>query len=326
MRRAKMPRCWWRRVGAVVAAGTALVVGAAEPGRAEEGGAGHYLPGAMSTFVDVVPGRQAAAFLNAFTYYGGSVSATRKLQLGGEVVVGVDAKVYADTTIVLVETGWDVLGADPAFAVAAPYVWVDVSGGVERNGRVVGTRDEADGWGDLEVLPLILTWKLGDVKLGPALAVYFPTGKYEVGELANVGRNYFTVSPFVFASWLSTTIGTEVTAFAGVDFNSENDATDYRTGHQFHLDGSIAQHLPLFGGFIGLGANGWYYQQITGDSGSGAKLGSFEGTTIGVGPVLSYAITLDHIDVVAEVKWLPELDVKHRLEGDTVWAKVGFVF
>jgi len=313
-------------IGKLAASAAALVLAGPLPLRAEEGGAGHYLPGAMATFVDVAPGRAAVAVANAFTYYDGSVARSRKLPFAGEVVAGVDANIYADSQIVLVDTGWDVLGAEPAFAIIAPYVWVDVSGGVESDGRVVGTRDQADGWGDVEVVPLILSWQLGDVKLGPALGVYFPTGKYEVGELANLGRNYFTVAPFVFLSWLSKTIGTEVTAFAGVDFNSENDATDYRSGHQFHLDGSIAQHLPLFGGFFGVGANGWYYQQITGDTGSGATLGSFEATTTGVGPVVSYAITVDEIDIVAEVKWLTELDVKHRLEGDTLWAKVGFVF
>ena len=52
---------------------------------------------------------------------------------------------------------------------------------------------------------------------------------------------------------------------------------------------TVAQHLPLGKGLIGIGANGFYLQQTTGDSGSGARLGSFEEMTAGVGPVLSYA-------------------------------------
>jgi len=37
-----------------------------------------------------------------------------------------------------------------------------------------------------------------------------------------------------------------------------------------------------------VGANFFYYQQVSGDSGSGAILGDFKGRTVGIGPVLSY--------------------------------------
>jgi len=82
----------------------------------------------------------------------------------------------------------------------------------------------------------------------------------------------------------------------------------------------------LFGGIAGVGANAFYYQQITGDSGSGATLGGFEGRTAGVGPVVSYVHKLGGVDFAAEVKWLPELDVEKRIKGDYVWVKVGLVF
>jgi len=80
-----------------------------------------------------------------------------------------------------------------------------------------------------------------------------------------------------------------------------------------------------------VGVSGFFYQQITKDSGSGAVLGSFEGMTTGVGPDLSYAysnignLANDPVfSVGAEVKWLPELSVSNRLEGNIVWLKVVF--
>jgi hypothetical protein len=39
---------------------------------------------------------------------------------------------------------------------------------------------------------------------------------------------------------------------------------------------------------LGIGVNGFFYQQVTGDSGSGARLGEFEGRTAGVGPILTF--------------------------------------
>ena len=47
---------------------------------------------------------------------------------------------------------------------------------------------------------------------------------------------------------------------------------------------------------------------------------------MGIGPVVSYVTKVGGKDLMAEVKWLPELDVGNRLEGDYVWFKLGMVF
>jgi hypothetical protein len=39
------------------------------------------------------------------------------------------------------------------------------------------------------------------------------------------------------------------------------------------IDITLAEHLPMFGGFIGAGANGFSYKQSTGDSNPRARLG-----------------------------------------------------
>ena len=43
--------------------------------RAEEAGSGHYLPGAMSSFIDVPPGKEGFVYVNLFTFYNGSATA-----------------------------------------------------------------------------------------------------------------------------------------------------------------------------------------------------------------------------------------------------------
>ena len=250
--------------------------------RAEEGGSGHYLPGATASFIDALPGKEAFAYVNAFTYYNGSAGGSRQLNLGGQVVANVDGTVYADTSFLLYETPWKIFGGQYAAALAIPYMWMEVKGNVQ----AVNRRDTASGLGDIQVLPLMLGWKKGDVSYGATFGIYAPTGEFEEGHLANVGKNFWTFEPGVSMSWLSSKIGTEVSLFAGFDFNTKNDKTDYQSGDVFHLDATVAQHLPLFGGFVGVGANAFYYQQITGDRGSGARLGDFEGRTVGVGPVI----------------------------------------
>jgi hypothetical protein len=296
---------------------------------AEEGGSGHYMPGGAASFIDTLPGKPGLAIANFFNFYDASASLSRQLPFGGLVTAGLDATAYSDTVVALYQTPLKLLGGYYAVGVAIPYVWLKAKGQVTGPlGNTITVRDRANGIGDITLYPFMLGWTglNGDLKYDVRLGIYAPTGDYDKGKLANLGKNYWTFEPVVSLSYISSKIGIELSAFAGMDFNTENHKTDYRSGAQFHLDFTVAEHLPLFGGIIGVGANGFYYQQITGDSGSGASLGDFKGRTVGIGPVLSYITKIWKKDLVAEVKWLPEIEVKKRLKGDYIWFKLGMVF
>ncbi len=301
---------------------------------AEEGGSGHYAPGGAASFIDQLPGKPGWAIANFFNYYKGDASASKQFFTGGLLTAGLDATAYSDTVVALYQTPLQLLGGYYSVGLAVPYVWLDVKGNVQVTGPIVGSisgskSDKANGFGDIVVYPFMLGWTglNGDLKCDVRLGIYAPTGDYEKDKLANVGKNYWTFEPMVSMSWISSKIGLELTGFAGMDFNTENTDTDYHTGNQFHVDLTVAEHLPLFGGIIGIGANGFYYEQVTGDSGAGTKfVGDFKGRTMGVGPVVSYATKVSQKDLVAEVKWLTETDVTHRLKGDYLWFKVGLLF
>jgi hypothetical protein len=159
-----------------------------------------------------------------------------------------------------------------------PYVWADVTGTTTGPlGRTFTRSDSANGIGDMTLMPLWLQWTSGDFKWGVLLDIYAPTGEYNTRQLANVGLNYWTFEPTLSFSYISQKIGLEFTTFAGLDFNTNNDATNYKSGDVVHIDTTIAEHLPLFGyGIVGIGANAFYSKQFTADSGSGVTLGSFE--------------------------------------------------
>jgi hypothetical protein len=110
-------------------------------------------------------------------------------------------------------------------------------------------------------------------------------------------------------------------------FNTENNDTDYKSGSVVHVEASVQQLLPPGPGLIGLGANAFLYEQVTGDSGSGAVLGDFKGRSIGIGPVIDYILPLKNESLlVAEFKWLPELSTDNRLEGNYFWLKTAYKF
>ena len=313
----------------------AFALALATPSRAEQGGSAHYMPGMAASFIDGFPGKPGGlAVLSYFTYYDASAGPNRQLPMGGFLTTDADATVYAGTIAAFYQPHWEVLGGGLAFGVAVPYVWLEVDAQAQRidpggvPGPVFAARDTANGIGDVTIYPFMLGWTnlVKDLKLDTRLGIYAPTGEYEVGQLANVGKNYWTFEPGIMASWLSSTIGTEITLYTGVDFNLENQDMDYTSGTSLHLDLTVAQHLPLLGGFVGVGANGFYYEQISGDSGADARLGDFKGRTLGVGPVVSYIRQIGGTQLLAELKWLPELDTDNRLEGDYIWFKLGFLF
>ena len=252
------------------------------------------IPGAAATFIDALPDKPGLAVANYFNYYDGNASIIKPYH-GGMATAGLDATAYSDTILALYTTPLKFMGGHYTVGAAIPYIWMKVKGNIHAAGPqgqaiTLTDSDTANGIGDILLYPFLLGWTglNGDLKYDVRMGVYAPTGSYEKGKLANVGKNYWTFEPLVSFSYMSSKIGLEVSAYAGMDFNTKNTATKYQTGTQFHVDFTVAEHLPLFGGIIGIGANGFYYQQVSGDSGSGAILGSFKGRTLGVSPVLSY--------------------------------------
>ena len=113
---------------------------------------------------------------------------------------------------------------------------------------------------------------------------------------------------------------------AGIAFNTENPDTDYKSGSLLHLDGAVQQIVPAMGGLLTLGAEVFYFQQLSADSGSGATLGDFKGRTAGLGPVIGWIKPLGQQSLSLEFKWLAETDVKNRVKGDYLWLKAVYKF
>ena len=140
------------------------------------------------------------------------------------------------------------------------------------------------GIGDLTVVPVMMAWKSDDWQYDFLMPVYAPTGSYEVGRLGNTGLNYWTFDPIVGVAYSNAKSGLSAAIHMGYAINTENNATSYKSGDILHFDASVQQILPLGSGFANIGAEAWYFDQVTCDSGSGATLGCFKGRTTGIGP------------------------------------------
>ena len=68
----------------------------------------------------------------------------------------------------------------------------------------------------------------------------------------------WTFEPGVPVSYLGQKNGFEFSTHIAADFNTENAKTDYTSGDLFHIDATVARHLPLGKGVIGVGVNAFY--------------------------------------------------------------------
>ncbi len=317
--------------------------------RAEELASGHYFPGALSSFIDLLPlntGSSTIGVSNDSVYYHGSSD-----HANGTVYANSSAFLYQFPTPI------SILPGAPQYSVAleVPFIWLKANGPVVTPKVFIPQKKVTEnGFGDVEMFPFMLGWtKMWCAKEGcngendkqdirytlkyqTQFGVYAPTGNFQHESPATIGKNYWTFEPGValdFLRWPCVKTDPipyliEFTTSAGFDFNTKNSATHYQTGDEFHLDGTLALDMPISEtDVVGAGATGFFYQQITRDSGSGDLLGRFEAMTTGVGPTVSYAgkvdLGEDHpVAVAAQVQWLPELSVRNRAEGNIIWLKL----
>jgi hypothetical protein len=303
---------------------TALVA-APQGAIAGEGGTSHILPGANATLVDVLPTVPGWFVKPMYLNYRGSASAQVP------TAAGIASNLDATANTFVLGGGYTfeqtVLGgAHYSFSAFLPYCWLNVSANVQASVGTVRRQSNVSGFGDLTVVPVMLAWKNGDWQIDALLPIFAPTGNYQEGRLGNPGLNYWTFDPMVGVAYSDKQSGFNAMLHGGYAMNTENPDTNNQNGSLLHFDGAIQQILPAGSGFVTLGAEGFYFQQVTCDSGSGAVLGCFKGETAGLGPVLGYIQPLGKQSLAVEVKWLPELDTKNRPNGDYIWLKMVYKF
>ena len=100
----------------------------------------------------------------------------------------------------------------------------------------------------------------------------------------------------------------------GFTFNGKNDFTDYKSGTEFHLEGSVERK---FSKEVSAGIQAYHFQQISGDSGSGATLGSFKGRVSALGVTAAYNFNIGHTPATLRARLFKEFGEKNRLGNGT---------
>jgi len=301
---------------------------------ADEGGVSFWLPGTYGSLAAVpaaAPGWAIGMILyNTSVHAGADVAAAREITIGRfnpTLNVNLSANLNADVPLVLI---------NPSYVFASPVFGGQLSVGMgglvgysrtSLSGTVTATippfsfvrsdsiTDAVTGAGDLYP-QASLKWHQGVNNFMVYGTGDIPVGTYNSTSLANLGIGHGAADGGVGYTYLDTTTGHEFSAVAGFTYNFTNPSTNYKNGVDFHLDWGVSQFLSKQ---VLIGLVGYFYDQVTGDSGSGDRVGPFESRVIGVGPQIGYLFPIGDMQGYVNLKAYGEFDAHDRPSGVNVW-------
>ncbi len=311
----------------------AFVVATSDPAKADEGGVSFWLPGLYGSLA-AVPAQPGWSF--ATVYYhtsvsaGGDVAAAREVTIGRlnpTVKVNLNANLQANVDLVLI---------NPSYVFATPVLGgqfaVSMMGIVGRNntsldgtltaaiGPVVVTRSGAidssvGGFGDLYP-QASLRWNKGVHNFMTYVTGDIPVGAYDSSRLANLGLGHGAVDGGFGYTYFNPQSGHEFSAVTGFTYNFENPDTNYRNGIDWHLDWGASQFLTKQ---FFVGAVGYFYHQLTADSGQAAFLGENISRVTGIGPQMGILFPVGDKQGYLNLKGYYEFNASRRPDGWNMW-------
>lgn len=286
-----------------------LVTGSAA--RAAEGGSSHYLPGAGGDIFLATPPQPGFQLANTLWFQSGDVGAA---VAQGQVESNLNLDLFLNLTSLTYTFEQPVLGGTYTLGAMLPIGYGSLDGTVAGpGGGQVGFSTDSFDISDMAFIPVQLNWTVSDWSFRLSETIIAPTGGYDTAEKLNLGRNYWSFDTAAAVTWFNADSGTEVSVMPGIMLNTENDATDYRTGTEFHVDFTANQFLAA--GFA-VGLRGYYYRQLSGDSGAGARLGDFKSESFGLGPGFMWVPPIGGGKLSILGKWMHDFNASRRFESD----------
>lgn len=288
--------------------------------QADEGGASFWLPGQFGSFA-ASPAKPGWSFSLASYHASSSTSAGKNFEIGGRIETGVNARanvLFATPTYTFNDT---VLGGQAAIGVTGTFGHMNSSADatlVGPGGAILSRNDRDSIIGVGDIFPSgSLRWQNGNHNIKTYTMLGVPTGDYRVGHLANLGINHWSVDVGGGYTYYNMQSGREFSIVAGFTHNFENPSTKYRNGNNLHFDWSASQFLSKH---WHTGLVGYFYHQITGDSGSGALLGNFRSSIGGIGPQVGYQLKIGKREYYLNLRGYKEFGTKNRPEGWNAWV------
>jgi hypothetical protein len=301
---------------------------------ADEGGVSFWLPGffgSLAAAPAATPGWAFASF-----YYHTSVSAGADVARAREFEIGRLSPTLSASLSANLKANADFVWINPSYVFATPVLGGQASVGLASlvgatNASVSGTltasippftfirsdsiSDSVFGNGDLYPQAM-LKWNKGTDNFMIYGTGDIPVGAYSSTRLANLGLGHGALDGGAGYTYFNPQTGHEFSAVAGLTYNLVNTSTNYQNGVDFHIDWGGSQFLSKQ---FFIGAVGYLYDQVSGDSGSGDHVGSFESRVVGIGPQIGYIFPLGELQGYLNLKGYGEFDAQSRPSGYNIW-------
>ena len=287
---------------------------------ADDGGISFWLPGQFGTLA-AAPTAPGWSLPLVYYHVNASDGGSKPFPRGGRTTLGLDAKadlLFASPTYTFAEP---LLGAQAAISMVAAVGRSEASvdatlSGPRGKSFSGGTDDSLKGASDVYLLGT-LKWNHGVHNLMAYSMGNLPVGAYDPDRLVNIGLGHAALDAGGAYTYFDKT--NEFSVVAGMTYNWKNPDTHYKNGIDAHLDWSASHFITSQ---TQLGVVGYFFNQITGDSGSGATLGDFKSKVSAVGPQAGHFFKVGKDLWYVNLKGYYEFDARNRPEGWNTWLSL----
>lgn len=287
---------------------------------ATESAMGRYSVGLFSSPTVAVVPPEGTYWGVSTQYYSGKVNKSANIPTGEALQSSVNTSFYSIALIGVWVPEQDLSALTRlSLGISVPLQFIETSGKLNKTQNT----DQSGGIGDVMLAPT-LGWKKDNHNISTSLKVFFPTGEYDKKSIANIGMNYWTISPTISYTYFNVESGVDFSSSIGVDINSRNKDTNYTSGAMSHIDVSLIQN---FSSSFGAGVFVSALYQIQDDDGFMTdELNGFKGRAYSVGPIARYTTKFDDYSFNIVASWAPEVETKNRIKGNNYYLNVTGIF
>ena len=314
--------------GKIAAVGTLCAVALLANPRAalaDVGGLSFWFPGAFGSLV-AIPGVPGWAYTTVYVHAQENAGAGKNFVtsggIPGSVVAGLSARADAVAEAFTYTSAMPVLGGQAAFTVVSALG--NVNAGISATltgplGNAISgnASDNRTTLSDV-IYQGTLKWNQGVHNEMVYFTGNIPSGTYDPHRLANLSLGFVAFDAGAGYTYLDPKSGHEFSVAGGLTYSLMNPDLQYQNGIDFHIDWGASQFISKN---VHIGLVGYFFQQLTGDSGPGAKLGPFKTSTVGIGPQIGFIIPISEgYQGYLNLKGYRDLAVENRPEGWTAWV------
>lgn len=305
-----------------------------QPSVADQGGISFWLPGTFGSLAaaPLVPGwSYGFIYIHSDVSAGGDVAASRTIAFPNRTVpltVNLNAQIKAQADVGAFAPTYTfatpVLGGQfsitPMVLYGRQHATIDanITGALGPIGFAAerSISDSLSAFGDVFLQPT-LRWNQGVNNWMVYGMANLPVGAYDASRLVNLGLGHWSIDGGGGYTYLNPKTGNEFSIVTGLTYNFTNPSLDYQNGIDWHVDWGASHFLSKQ---VFLGLVGYFYQQITPDSGPGATLGAFESRVAGIGPQIGFTFPVGDMQGFINLKGYKEFAAEHRPEGWNAWV------